>query len=353
MHLSKIVLITLTLAPTAVNAGMVVERLAPGVYAVLQPHAERFDDANSLVVITAEGVVVVDAQAKHERLEQTIAAVQELSDQPVTAVINTHWHGDHTQGNAAYRRAYGAAVEVIGHESLLEDIPQRAATDLRERVANYEALIPEAESQLAKGLSRAGEPLTDEQQVKQREAIDDAKLWLQRNRDTRFLVPDRSYREELQLDVGGVALQLKHCDAHTRGDTVVWLPEQRILATGDLLDDLPYAGHGNPRSWVACLDELEKLDAAVYVPGHGPVFRDHSQLRRVRAFIASLVTHVAAARDAGMTAGQAVASYQSEVHRDALAGDDEAAQRFFDATLAEAITQAWKTTAPQSETLAD
>ena len=51
-------------------------------------------------------------------------------------------------------------------------------------------------------------------------------------------------------------LELRHYRAHTRGDTVVWLPQQGILASGDLLDDLPYTGHGYPRSWRAALADI-------------------------------------------------------------------------------------------------
>lgn len=328
------------------HAEMSVERLAPGVYALLQPHDERFDDSNSLVVVGAREVLVVDAQAHPERVRAVIASIRGLSDAPVTTVINTHWHGDHIQGNAVYQQQFGPEVTFLGHETLVADVPQRAATALRERLERYRAAIPDAEAALALGRDRAGAPLDAEGRRQQRAAIDRAQRWVERNRDARFVAPTRTYTCESDLQVDDKTVQLRHCNAHTRGDTVVWLPNERIVATGDVLDDLPYVGHGDPRGWLDCLDAIAALDAELYVPGHGPVLRGPQKLHAVRAYLSSLLQHAQSARAAGLPLAAAVASFDGSAHRDALAGDDAAAQRFFDATLEEALARAWEVTAP-------
>lgn len=335
-------LLLLATSTPALAGAMQLEKLADGVYAVLQTPQERFDDANSVLIVSDKEVVVIDAQARPENVEAVIGLIRELTAAPVTTVINTHWHADHVQGNAAYRRHFGEDVEFIGHRTLLEDVPARAEADVLERLKRYSAFVPEAEQALAKGQNRAGEPLSAEQITAQRDLVERTRRWVERNRDAQFLSPTRSYETNMPLQAGNIAMELRHCKAHTRGDTVVWLPRQKILVTGDLLDDLPYIGHGYPASWLDCLSELAELDAVLYVPGHGPVFRDSTKLQAISDFLQSLLQHVRDSKAAGATLQQATESYDAAPSRKALTRGDTEAGAFFDATLAEAIARTWQ-----------
>jgi glyoxylase-like metal-dependent hydrolase (beta-lactamase superfamily II) len=122
---------------------------------------------------------------------------------------------------------------------------------------------------------------------------------------------------------------------------VVYLPAEKILATGDLLDDLPYVGHGYPRSWRATLEEIAALPVEVFVPGHGTPYRDRGQLERVSAFVAALVDGVEAAVAKGTTREDLATGIDLTLHRTALAGDDPVAGRFFDGVLKEALERTY------------
>jgi glyoxylase-like metal-dependent hydrolase (beta-lactamase superfamily II) len=90
--------------------------------------------------------------------------------------------------------------------------------------------------------------------------------------------------------------------AHTRGDLIVWLPAERIVAVGDLIErGLPYAGHGYPAGWVRALERIDALDPLVIVPSHGPVLRDRSLLRAQLATFRDIVSLSRAGFCAGRT----------------------------------------------------
>ena len=316
--------------------------VAPGVYAALQPEDKRFDDANVVVVLGSEALLVVDAPADASFARRVCAEIRKLTDKPVRYVVNTHWHADHTQGNAVYRRELGPSIEFVGHDTLLLDVPERAERDLRERVARLDQRIPEAERQLALGKDEDGKEIPEERRAAQRAAIDRARSWLERNRDAEFVVPSLPYSEsERTLSLGDREVILRHARAHTRGDTVLFVPDARVLITGDVLDDLPFVGHGYPREWIAVLRDLEGLDATAMIPGHGPVFHGAEQLRDVRGYLEDLVAQVGKAAVGQRTLDEARASIDLSAWRATLAGDDPAAGRFFDGTVGAAIERAW------------
>jgi len=316
------------------------EEVADGVFAALQPTETRFEDSNSTVIIGANEVVVVDTQADPDAVRALVAWIASVTEVPVRLVINTHWHGDHTQGNAVYRDVYGEELEIIGHASLVEDIPGRARAFVRERIAYFDAELPAAYDRLEQGVFRDGSPMTDANKREQQAFLARAEGWLTANRDARFVVPNRTYGSRQRLRRAGRTLDLIHFAGHTRGDTVVWLPQDRVAITGDLLDDLPYAGHGYPTSWRAALAALRDLPIEVTVPGHGPVFRDGSKLDAAYGFLDALIEQTAAAAATGRDLESTVAEVSLESWRSRLASDDIAAL-FFDQTLGEAIERAW------------
>jgi glyoxylase-like metal-dependent hydrolase (beta-lactamase superfamily II) len=132
-------------APAAAHA-IEIRTLQPGAWAALQPAGRHFDDCNSVIVAGDEYVVVVDAQESVDDVRAIIAFVDEEIGKPVRFLVNTHWHGDHTRGNTLYREAYGDELVIIGHATHPEDILQRAAPALRERVDQLSSPRPASSS---------------------------------------------------------------------------------------------------------------------------------------------------------------------------------------------------------------
>ncbi len=316
------------------------EEVAPGVFAALQPVESRFDDSNSTVIIGTNEVVVVDTQSDPAAVMSLIDWIGGVTDAPVRLVINTHWHGDHTQGNAIYRDIYGDDLEIIGHSSLEQDVPERAAAFVHERTAYYDAELPAAYNRLEQGVFRDGTPMTDDDKVEQEATLARAEGWLAANRGARFVAPNRTYSMRQRLRRAGRTIDLIHYEGHTRGDTVVWLPQDHIALTGDLLDDLPYTGHGYPTPWRDALAALRDMPIEITVPGHGPVFRDGNKLDAVHGFLNDLIVQATVAAEAGQSLQATVDGIALDSWRDRLASDDIAA-RFFDQALGEAVERAW------------
>jgi glyoxylase-like metal-dependent hydrolase (beta-lactamase superfamily II) len=122
---------------------------------------------------------------------------------------------------------------------------------------------------------------------------------------------------------------------------VVWIPDVGVLATGDLLDDLPFGGHGYPGSWVAALRGLEELPVEVIVPGHGAVRHGGEHLALVRAMFESIVEQVAVAVAAGTALEEAQARIDLDGFRRALVGDDAVAARAWEAFIPATVERAW------------
>ncbi len=316
-----------------------IERVADGVYAAIHPRELWVNDSNSAVIVGERDVLIVDAQADPTRVRALLGEIASRTKLPIRTLVNTHWHSDHTQGNALYRELAGE-VEIIGHETLTADVPQRAKASVDEEIARLAELLPRAEEQLRKGARLDGQPLTAEQRLGQRAAIDREQERLGILRVTELLAPTRTYSQRLTLFQGDREIRLIHLPGHTRGDTVVFLPREKVLITGDLLDVMPYVGHGSPAAWSRSLTRLRELDFELIVPGHGPVFRGKGQLDKAQQFLDRLIEHAAASKAAGWSEDEAVRRLDLLPLRRLLAGDDPRLGRVFDKFAPEAAARA-------------
>ena len=110
---------------------------------------------------------------------------------------------------------------------------------------------------------------------------------------------------------------------NTDGDVAVYVPKERVLATGDLLvHPIPYSFNAHPESWARVLARLAGLDAAAIVPGHGPVFRDKEYLLAVKALLESVAAQARAAKQRGLSVEEAQRAVDLESFRKRFAGDD-------------------------------
>jgi glyoxylase-like metal-dependent hydrolase (beta-lactamase superfamily II) len=317
------------------------EAVADGAWAALQPAALQFRDSNSLVVAGERAVLVVDAQsdpAKVAWLVEWTAATARRDGSPLPPVrflVPTHWHGDHTQGLGAWRERFPGAI-VLGHPSLRIEVPERALPMLAEEVAALSDAIATAEGDLAAGVED-GEPLDEAGKTDLEARIGRARARADRLRGLEIPLPEVAFEDRVSIDLGGRVVELIHLQGHTGGDVLAWLPAERVLASGDLLDALPYGGHGRPSRWLDALDRLAALPFETVVPGHGPVFRGEAaraQLDRVRDMVRFAVDEARAAAAVGLTAEEARATAAAKPTwqslRNELAGDDDLRNRAFD-----------------------
>jgi glyoxylase-like metal-dependent hydrolase (beta-lactamase superfamily II) len=311
------------------------------VWAALQPEDNRFNDCNSLIVAADNYVIVVDAQESASDVAQIIDFVQDEIGKPVRYLVNTHWHGDHTQGNTLYKDVYGEGLVIIGHETQAIDVPERAATSHAERVAAYRDQLPAARAQLETGVKLDGSRFTDEELAAQTVRVERAEAWLAANENVVFTGPTLTIDDALNIDAGSASFTVFPQRGHTRGDLLVYFPRIQVLAAGDLVDVMPYSGHGYPLEWLAALELIDALDFSIIVPGHGAALYDRKLIANLIAYFDSLTSQVAALAADGKDLESVRDAIDLSASRKLLAGDDEAAARFFDRVQHEAIERAY------------
>jgi glyoxylase-like metal-dependent hydrolase (beta-lactamase superfamily II) len=205
----------------------VFDELGDGVY------RRRYEslDLNIGVVIGAEAILLVDSRASHRQADQLRDELRTLTDLPVGWVVNTHFHWDHTWGNARFPEA-----ALWGHERCRTEMLERGEA-ARQRVL---AWMPE----------------------EHHDAVNEVVI----------TPPTETFRSSTMIDIGDRVVDLRyHGLGHTNSDIAVRIPDAGVLFAGDLLEEgaPPSFGDSYPLDWVQTLDSI-RLEPIV-VPGHGDV----------------------------------------------------------------------------------
>ena len=275
-----------------------VERLAEGVYAIIHDDAtDQWPHGNTGVVVSDDGVLVVDATYLPSRARADIALIRRLTDRPVRYLVNTHWHMDHTHGNEAYRDAFPGVTIVSERRtrefsavntrywsrySTAQDSPRRQA-------------IRELEAELARGTDSTGRAHSAVDKRRLETVIRQRSAELEELARVRVVVADQVFDGATTLWLGGRRVELvDRGRANSPHDVTVYLPKERVLFTGDILvqSPVPYTMMAWPLPWTEVLAELERLPVSALVPGHGPVMRDHTYTRRVRELLEAVTSRV-------------------------------------------------------------
>ena len=270
--------------------------LAPGVYLFkTAPYGEVGLDGNSVVITSPDGVLVFDSNGTPSAARAVIAAIKAITDQPVRYLVNSHWHWDHWYGTQAYVEAY-PGVQVIAHERTRQLMAGPAIEFNR----------PGLESQLPGYLTMLEERLKGTPPPQNPTALNEritlGRWFLAEKRAVRHVLPSRTYSDRLTLRLGNREIQLVHVDrAVTPGDTMVYLPQEKILLTADVLvNPISFALSSYPAGWIRTLEWIDALNPAMLVPGHGDPMTDESRLHATLSIFRTLRTHGATARARGL-----------------------------------------------------
>jgi len=206
-------------------------------------------DVNVTLVAGERGVLVVDTHGSGAAATEVVDDIRRLGAGPVVGIVNTHWHFDHTFGNATVRGAFGA-VPVTAHE--------------------------EAARELAEGAERIKQRYVDSDDPHRDDVL-----------ATEIVVPDDTFSSARVLDLGDRVVELVHPGrGHTAGDLVVRVPDANVLLAGDLVEESAPPALGDdswPMEWPLSLDLVLGLvtPTSVVVPGHGaPVDRGFVERQR-------------------------------------------------------------------------
>jgi cyclase len=158
--------------------------------------------------------------------------------------------------------------------------------------------------------------------------------YLDQVKETRITVPNLTFSDSITLHRGGREIQIKYLGrGHTDTDVVVFLPKERIVATGDLMESIiSYMGDSYPDDWIGTLERLKALDFDTVLPGHGVVFQGKGKITVFQNYLRDVITQATAFRKQGLSAEDAaervdVTKYSSEFPQIRSVGIDVAAVR--------------------------
>ena len=303
------------------------QKLADGVYASIRKEPVGLGvDANNLFVIDDDGVVVVDTNFGPSSTRQVLAALRRITEAPVKYVINTHAHDDHVLGNAVYRQAFPKA-QVIGHAFLTEYLPGKGATHRQNQVRNLPGFAGALRETLVKNANLAGQPITDEERAGYGSDLRMIESYLADAPAFADVLPTTTVTDRLTLKRGSRTVEILHLGrGHTAGDLVVHLPQDGIVATGDLVVfPIPLVGGDQSyvAEWSSTLESVIALNPKIIVPGHGPVMRDTAYPRLMADLFTSITKQVTAASGAGQSLEQVRTSVNLDEFREKFAGDSQ------------------------------
>jgi cyclase len=282
---------------------MEMTKLANGVYAAI--YSEMKQDpvqSNSLIIMGDDGVCVVDAHYTPSAARATIAAIRKLTRLPVRYVVTTHWHDDHVFGNQEYRSAF-PGVTFVAQYHVRESMMARALEHQQELVKSYGTTVPKIETRLRTGLGGSGQPLSPADRAELTMLLPIYRAYLADFKAVKIVLPTVTFDRELTIHLGTREIRvLSFGPGNTRGDAVVYLPQDRIAAVGDLVVfPVPFIYGGYPASWVNVLHSVRELGPEIIVPGHGPVMRDFQYVDQVTNLLQSLATQAHDAVARGLT----------------------------------------------------
>jgi len=238
-------------------------------FSQLSEHAWAYTaegDPNTGIIVGDDAVLVADTQATPAMAADVIRRIREVTDKPIRYVVLTHYHAVRVLGASAYQ-----PQQIFASQDTYDLIVERGEADKASEIGRFPRLFRNVES-VPPGLT-----------------------W-----------PTITFSGKLTLWMGKLQVQLLQLGrGHTKGDTVVWLPQERTLLSGDLVefDATPYAGDAYFQDWPTTLDNVASLKPRALLPGRGPALIGEQQVAKgldvTRSFIADVWASVKAGADQG------------------------------------------------------
>jgi cyclase len=279
------------------------QKVATGVY-FARAHPQAMINCNAAIFVRSKDVVVVDAHSKPSAAASLIAQIKrELTPKPVRYVINTHFHWDHTQGDHAYRVAE-EKVDFIASAATKQLMSDLAVGRVKDSLRGVPQQIDALSNQAAHASSAAEKAYCADQirQIKAYQAeLSNYTLELPTiTFDKSYVLQDPAF--DLHIDF--------HGHAHTAGDVVVYCPQARAIATGDVIHGfVPNIADGFPRIWPGTIDSIGGADFNTIMPGHAALQTGRTVMTNLRNYIEELTGRV----EQGKKAGQTVAEMQKRI----------------------------------------
>jgi glyoxylase-like metal-dependent hydrolase (beta-lactamase superfamily II) len=245
LHFALLLLITIF--PSLSAADQKITKVTEKIFTITEG---SIVNSNTTFIVSNDGVLVVDTRPNPDEALKVLNEIRKVTSKPIKYVFNTHFHGDHLFGN----QIFAEASAIIAHK-------------------NVRLFLEETGKEHLDFFKKMGTPGLE---------------------DTRIIIPDIAYHKGLDIIFGEFNLQVRHLGkGHTDSDTIIYLPEEKILIAGDIIfnNKIPFAGHAFISEWLKRVEELEKFDASTIIPGHGAV-GDKAIIKAMKQYLSELKSNV-------------------------------------------------------------
>ena len=238
----------------------------------LSDHAYAYTaegDPNSGVIVGDDACMVIDTTATPVMAQDLIRRIREVTDKPIKYVVLSHYHAVRVLGASAYFRE--GATDIIASRGTWELIVERGEADMKSEIERFPRLFQAVES--IPGLT-----------------------W-----------PSIVFERELTLFLGKLEVKLMHLGpGHTRGDTIAWIPSEKICFSGDLVEYNAgvYTGDAQLEEWPETLEKLRAMRPEKLVPGRGPAMQTPADCEKAIDYTKKWITDLFGTARAGVAAGK-------------------------------------------------
>lgn len=309
------------------------EELAPGVWAgVREDNPRNPVMGTATFVVSDAGVVVYDGGGMPLYAERIIEKIRSVTDKPVTHVAISHWHGDHNFGTHPYLEAF-PNVQVISHSFTHEVFNSKRIRYIDNYGTGTMDYKKTVEGYMESGKDGQGNDLTDAHRKYYQNIIDDADIVHADSQRVKVTQPTITFDDKLTIISGNRSIEFMYLgDANTAGDIVMWLPEEKIVATGDIVVvPVPYLFNVPPRKFSITLQNINALDYDILVPGHGKIQRDTAYVDLLIEFADNMADQRDALLAEGYTDDAAIEKLDFSAFEERFTGGDPYLKVFFDA----------------------
>jgi cyclase len=289
--------------------------IADGIYQFVSPDIDGIEvDGNSIAVVNEHDVLVFDTNVLPSSARIVLGELRKMTDKPVRYVVNSHWHPDHWDGNEVYAKEF-PNLEIIASEDTRRLMENTMNVYIRTLEFETQGMNQEFENNLKTGKASDGTALPEKDRNEIEGTLRVEQKFMVEYKAMHPALPNLTFNNKLTLFDGNREFRVMHFIGNTAGDTILYLPKEKVLLTGDLLVyPVPYMAGSHPSAWIESLKALCSLDANVIVPGHGKVQHDKNYLSLVTESLQSVVDQVHEALRLGMT----LAETQKFVRLDAI-----------------------------------
>lgn len=253
---------------------------------------------NSALIIRDTGVMLVDSHISPAAVWVLMDEMKVITDKPIRQVVNTHWHFDHVNGN----QLFPDEVQIMSYPVTRDKI----ATGHSKSGRSYDSFVGTLPNQIAAIENQLAGTKSDSVRTVLQRQLTLQKNYKEATDAVKPRAPDMTFEHSVINDSERRIELLYLGKGHTDGDMVVYLPEDKVLITGDLMTaGLSYIGDGYIEDWITTLEKVKQLDFETVLPGHGDPFQGKERITQFQSYLRDFWGKAREMHAAGVSAEEA------------------------------------------------